>query len=382
MINFLIKLFKEGEAEVSTPSTYTFNYHIESTDELDLLVKLNYTNIRYNNKNISEDDVKVDSKYSFDLVWSKFRKYGFYIKCEDFLIHNKKESKDDFYILEIDSKRDIKNCFVKNYLDNISLITYVDELSEFKEDENIIFSENKYLKLPIEYSEKDLDKTLFLFPENFSENFLKYFRCSTKEIQYIFKNELIDFLREKPEKERFKFLLKNLESYYNQCLRSVDYYLSNYSFNKIKLELDNSVLDFSTKIRSVINDSQGKLITIPATAVLAFSTFDFFDPFNIKNFVIVLASATFAYLMNIFINNQVTALDIIKNNISNYKAIFKNKNKEEISDINSITSSVFFKTENELLEQRKMLFNIKVINWLIPIIIIAFLFYLVYSLRR
>ncbi|PSD44222.1 hypothetical protein C7E23_03090 [Elizabethkingia anophelis] len=105
-----------------------------------------------------------------------------------------------------------------------------------------------------------------------------------------------------------------------KCNTSFEYYLANFSFNKIKLELDNSVLEYSKSIRSIINDSQTKLVAIPAAFVLGVSQIDFANPFLLKNFLIV-ASSFFIFLHTLHFHKKIkkNAIEIISDNLSNYK---------------------------------------------------------------
>lgn len=294
MIDFLIKLFNDANPIKSTDSLYSFQFKIENHEDFSNLVILNPSNIRENGVNIFEDDLKIGGAYDFDLAWTRLRKYGFYITCEDFINNNKKETKEQFYIKEIDSKKNESNFFVKNYLDVIEIIFFLNNLSDIKDEENIIFSENKYLKLSIYYNENILKRHEFLYPCNFINEFLEDYNKSSSEIKTIFKNELIDFLKEKNNNDKFVFLIENFEDYYKRSKTSYEYYLTNFSFNKIKTELDNAVLDFSKNIRSVINDSQNRLIAIPAAILLTALSLNLSETFDFKNFVILISAIIFS----------------------------------------------------------------------------------------
>ncbi|MCP1302059.1 hypothetical protein NK356_23070 [Chryseobacterium sp. S0630] len=144
-------------------------------------------------------------------------------------------------------------------------------------------------------------------------------------------------------------------------------------------------MDFSKNIRTVVNDSQNKLIIIPAAVVLAFTTFEVKEPFNTKNIFILASSVLFAYMMDSFVNNQKSALEIIKTNITNYKTLFfnenKNKNKNKTENLNGMILDSFKKADNELQRQENWMLGIKIINWIIPISLFVYLLTLIYNLR-
>lgn len=374
MINFLIKLFEKGNPSASTDSIYSFQYKIENEDELKKLIELKLANISDEGKNLFEEDLKIGQEYNFDLSWTKFRKYGFYITCEDFIENNNKVAKDQFYIKEIDSKKDKSNFFVKNYLDVISIINFINNISDIKDEENIIFSENKYLKLPIYYKENLLKRDKYIYPLKFIDDFLSDYNKSSSEIKSIFKNELIDFLKEKNKNDKFIFLIENFEDYYKKSKTSYEYYLTNFSFNKIKTELDTAVLDFSKSIRSVINDSQNRLITIPAAILLTLLNINIIETFDFKNGVIIVSSIIFSYLLNLFILNQFSSLKIIEKNIENYKILYLKNNEKESLNLRNLINNQFVDNQKELLRQRCWLKIINTINWLIPISLLVILY--------
>src|SRR5690606_22982018 len=109
-------------------------------------------------------------------------------------------------------------------------------------------------------------------------------------------------------KNRFSYLIKNFKRFYEKCEVSYSYYLTNFSYNKLKIEVDNAVLDFSKNIRSVINDSQTKLIAIPAAFLFLCIEIDWQNSWGLKSFIIVIASLLFSYLIDIFILNQTASL--------------------------------------------------------------------------
>lgn len=375
MIDFLIKLFNDANPIKSTDSLYSFQFKIENHEDFSNLVILNPSNIRENGVNIFEDDLKIGGAYDFDLAWTRLRKHGFYITCEDFINNNKKETKEQFYIKEIDSKKNESNFFVKNYLDVIEIIFFLNNLSDIKDEENIIFSENKYLKLSIYYNENILKRHEFLYPCNFINEFLEDYNKSSSEIKTIFKNELIDFLKEKNNNDKFVFLIENFEDYYKRSKTSYEYYLTNFSFNKIKTELDNAVLDFSKNICSVINDSQNRLIAIPAAILLTALSLNLLETFDFKNFVILISAIIFSFLLHLFILNQFSALKIIGNNIKNYKHIYIKNNDKEVINLQALITNQFVDNEKELSRQKCWLRIICIINWLIPISLFIILYF-------
>jgi hypothetical protein len=254
--------------------------------------------------------------------------------------------------------------------------------SKFIADESIktlfIIQENSFIEIPIreiayeEFLEENQIQSIKEYIENID---------SLKERKIIFLKELIDFLSEVKKENRFKFLISNFERFYNRCNISYDYYLSNFSYNKVKLELDNSVLEHSKNLRSIINDSQSKLVAIPAAFVLAISQFDFSSNLSLKNILICISSLIFSYLISIFINNQKNALEIVSDNIVNFKKTFitpKGTAFEEEKELTSLTTLInnsYIKIEREVLKQGDRLDILQYLAWSISIILLILLIF-------
>ncbi|NMR35689.1 hypothetical protein HIO71_16040 [Chryseobacterium aquaticum] len=333
---------------------------------------------------ISEEELLVNKKYTFDLAWTSLRRYNFYTTCDDFVKFNNKNKSSEFYILEIDcTEKENSNYFIKNYNDLLSIKEFITEIADDNfHEKSIIYSENRYLKINNNITSNMLSKKDYTLGVGVFETFLDDYDKVSKEIKAIFKSELINFLNEINEDEKLGHLFLNFSEFYKRCIIGYEYYLKDFSYNKVKAELDNSVLDFSKNIRNVVNDSQNKLIIIPAAIVLAFSTFEVKEPFNIKNIFVLISSVLFAYMMDSFVKNQTSALVIIKININNYKDIFLDKSKSKISNLNEIILKSFLDIDIELKRQEKWMLGIRRINWMIPILLFFFLLSLIYNMRR
>lgn len=373
MLQFLINLLPYKINETAT--LFTFSYCITENNEIDLLKELEISNITNEKKeNISESELLVGGNYEFDLSWTLFRKYGFYKTCSDFVkFHNVNKNKE-YYILEIDStEKDLDNFFIKNYNDLSAIVEFLSSLADDSiKDKLIIYSENKYLKIFKSFDADILSKENFVLEKDLLFRFLEDYNKSSQEIKVIFKNELINFLTDLNYTEKLKYLFFHFSEFYQKCILGYEYYLSNFSYNKLKIELDNAVSDFHKNIRSVINDSQTKLIAIPASILLVYTNVDTSSIIQDKNLFILLASFMFALLMHFFIINQLKALSIIMTNKKNYLQLFEiRKDASKLSEtIRNSTKEI----NKELKRQRRTLIIINILNWIIPIGLLAYMY--------
>ncbi|WP_288459266.1 hypothetical protein [uncultured Chryseobacterium sp.] len=384
MLEFLISLFSPNNIVISYKNSYTFRFTIRQQEELDYLFGLEIYNIKNNQDiDIFIDDLQVNEMITFDLTWTSLRKYNFYTTCEDFIRFYSTNKGVEFYILEINSTDKNKtNFFIKNYNDLISIREFITKIADDNfQEKSIIYSENRYLKVLNNFNFEIISKTHFILEDKLFDNFYEDFDKASKEIKVIFKSELINFLSQVSEGEKLEYLFLNFSEFYKRCIIGYEYYLKDFSYNKVKTELDNAVLDFSKNIRTVVNDSQNKLIIIPAAVILAFSTFEIKEPFNTKNIFVFISSDLFAYMMDSFIKNQKSALKIIKTNIDNYKDIFLNKNKSKVSDLDKKILDSFVETDRELKRQENWMLGIRIINWIVPLMLLIYLLSLIYNMH-
>lgn len=373
MLEFLIKFFEGCDIAKSRNNIAIVKYVVENQESLDNLntIDINKISDKKNEIRIYEE-LNIGNEYEFEIVLSSLRRLGFYNTCSDFITSNKKSKKEKFYIFEIKSSDQSDNIFIKNFLDIYSISEFINLLSIESQGERIILVENRYLKLNIDYCSEDISRDERFFSEGFITSFLDQYTNSSKEIKIIYKNELLEFLEPVNRNERFKYLFKNFNDFNEKCILGYEYYLSNFSYNKLKNELDNAVSDFHKNIRSVINDSQGKLIAIPASVLLVFTTVDTKEIIQDKNLFIFLASFIFALLMHLFIINQLNALSIIRKNKENYLLLFENKTQTL-----TLSEKVNISTEEinqELERQRCSLISINIINWIIPLGLLIYIY--------
>ncbi len=309
---------------------------------------------------------------SVEFITSELKKNGFFLTINDFILVNRFEIPTVFYINEISysSSSYSDNEYLEKYKAISTLIVRLIAKAKFISEEHIkticLVQDNSFIEIPIEtiiYEDYLEHKNIELINQ-YIEDIDAY-----KEKRTIFLKELIDFLSTKNKKERFNELILYFEEFYEKCNTSFEYYLSNFSFNKIKFELDNSVLEYSKNIRSIINESQSKLIAIPAAFILGVSQVNYDNPFILKNVLIVVSAFLFSYIISIFINNQKNAIEIISDNLDNYKTNYERskstefEEEKELKSLSELIKKSYKKTEIEILKQEKRLKILQYCNW-------------------
>jgi hypothetical protein len=324
-----------------------------------------------------------------EFVISELKKINFYLTLNDFIQFNRYDPPLKFYINEISysSYSKIKNEFIVKYEAITNLIQGLKKKAKFLTEENVLtiylIQENSYVEIPIEKTNYEdlIQVQLAKLINQYVDNIDPIHEKST-----IFIKELIDFLSIKLKKDRFNDLIKYFEEFYEKCNISYEYYLSNFTFNKIKLEIDNMVLEYSKNIRSIINDSQSKLIAIPAAFILGVSQINYSEPLSLKNVLIVMSEFLFSYIITIFIQNQKNALVIISDNLNNFKEYFQRSKSTEFDTEKDLTllsgliNKSFEKTERELCNQEKSLNILNNCNWGISyVLLFSIIFYEIFN---
>jgi hypothetical protein len=329
---------------------------------------------------ISVDNLSNSSQpVCVEFVTAELKTKGFYITFADFVVDNRFELNDNFYIQELNynSESSGNQEKIEKYKILLELIQKLIIKSKFVKDEDVktlfLFQENKFIELPIDNGIVYED---FLQSENISlvEEYVKSID-EYKEKRSIFLQELIDFLF--PERSnRFQYLLSNFKEFFERCNTSFEFYLSNFSYNKVKMEIDNSVFEHSKNIRNIINDAQSKLIAIPAAFVLAATQIDFSNVISIKNIIIIASSFIFSYIISIFIQNQKNALNIVSENVENYKKSFFQTKEDDmpqakgLPSISKLLKDSYKKIEGELINQKAKLGILQFIGWAISVMLV------------
>ena len=320
------------------------------------------------------DNYEINETVELEFSIASLLPQGFYVTVESFLKWNYYSFPDqEIYIYELRSYLNKSDVFERKYSSVVKLISEFTTISKYcyYEEEvlnSIIVREDKSLVLSLKYSNDDLnsinENTIILI-DSFIEILTSDMSTDKKNI---YLNELIDFLNKKGESDRFSYLLKNFENYISTAASTFNFYLRNFSFNKLKVELDAKALEFYQKLQGVINDSQAKLIAIPTALVFVFSTFDYENINSLKNYLTLVGLIMFCIFIQIFINNQKSAISFIEENINYYKLSYNN-------DISELQKS-FEKVYKERDKQLKRIQQIQLLLWLVPILTVSVIMFL------
>ncbi|MDR0605077.1 MAG: hypothetical protein LBG80_12310 [Bacteroidales bacterium] len=349
-------------------SVFINNYTINSLVCLNSLDTQQCINSFHKNGNIvTFYDLAIGDTINIELSLLRLTTIGYYETLDSFITKNTYSvPTQSFYIRDINCFSSDNNNIIDSYRSVISLIVAIKRNARYCHSEadidiSLIFKEDKALLLPFVYDATDIQQISQDNIDNINGIVTIFCSGDSKE-KLIFINELIDFLIAENENSRFKFLLSHIAEFSDRANNAYQYYIRDFSYNRLKTELDNATLEYSKKIQSVINDAQTKLIAIPMAFVLATASMDFDKILSSKNIGIVVSLFVFAWLIELFIRNQKSALVFIKQNIDVYKQTFKS--------IDDIVENSFKTVDAEWKKQNRRIITINWIIWSIPIIIL------------
>lgn len=334
-------------------------------------------------QNLVENDIienlttnlKIGDKIILEFSLLKLKTLGFYNDISLFIKNNRYQiPTKEIYIYECKQFL-IETEFYSNY---ISIVNFINELQnnakhayDDVEIKNVIIvREEKSLFLKLDYN-GSIFSTLNKNINEDINSFIEILKDSNfQDKKNIYLNELIDFCLKFDEEARFESLLNNLNTFKDNSLSTYNFYLRNFSYNKLKLEIDSKAIEFNQKLQAVINDSQTKLIAIPTAFILVLSSLDYEKFDNPKNYIAIGGLFIFSMLLQLFINNQKSSIKFIQENIDYYKSTFKNQDRKEVE-------KSFSNVNSEKNRQFERLILIEVILWLVPIFTSCMLLFLI-----
>ncbi|MFB9120174.1 hypothetical protein ACFFUE_03115 [Bergeyella porcorum] len=344
-----------------------------------LINDINFLNSLYDNNLIANsviDDYKENDTIVLEFLISSLRPKGFYLTKESFLQWNYYNiPTNNVYIHQINNFLSNDSLFNEQYSTIVELIRGLEKSSKWLHKEIeilqlLIIQEDKSLPLYLQYFIKDLEtiddiklKSLKNFIDILNEDI-------TPDRKNIYINEMIDFLVLIDEKDRFSYFIQKFDDFIHRASASYNFYLRNFSYNKLKMELDTKALEYYQKLQGIVNDSQTKLVAIPTALIFAFSTLNYDSVNDLKNYLIILGLIIFCLFIQIFINNQKSALKFIEENIEYYKNTHKD-NQEELN-------KSFCKVDSERDKQNTRLQYIQILLWLtliLPIFVVLVINY-------
>ncbi|NHM08044.1 hypothetical protein G4D82_12500 [Flavobacterium sp. CYK-4] len=365
MLSQIVNIINNSNSNLSV-TTLLCEYKIDDLAFFELLQKEAII------ENITTTPVNRDDQLTLEFSILKLQSLGFFTDKSSFVKKYRYHiPQDDVYIFEL--KQYLKETeFYPQYKSIVNLILEIENNAKHTYEDAgiknaIIFREDRSLLVSFLYESELLtnknssfliDTALTIFRDN-----------SLQDKKNIYLNELVDFCFKYPEEIRFSSLVNDFEQFINNSNSTYNFYLRNFSYNKLKLEIDSKAIEFNQKLQSVINDSQTKLIAIPTAFVLVLSSLNFEKIDDPKNIISTAGLFIFSSLLQLFVNNQKSTIKFISENINYYKSTFKDQDRKEVE-------KSFIHVNSEKNKQVNRLILIETLLWLVPIFVLSLLLFL------
>jgi len=252
---------------------------------------------------------------------------GFFAWSMEDLLKNPARSRrapSKFYIADLDylhpdQKKSMPNQ-VKGYFQRLSFIEslqppFADYHHTASGPETFVFMADKKLEVSINIAASELDpipaidKLMeeYIFATEHKDHKRTIIRTCITDLfatpnSKITKIEISDIFKEA------ELLLEDVRDNYNL-------FISEFSFKKIKNEIEREKLDFTIKLNTVFSSIQNQLLAIPVALVLVGSQMENTGSWSRKNLVIWLGALVFALLLSLLVRNQKNTLSAVRQEI-------------------------------------------------------------------
>ncbi|MFK9080221.1 hypothetical protein [Pseudomonas neuropathica] len=257
----------------------------------------------------------------------------FAASMEDFLRADsrKKKTPSHFYIVGEDqiytATSEQAPLHIKGYLDAVALYEIFKDVADHgkEPDSNIlIFFHKEKVELTIDYASENLQPLpkLAEFKAKFIDDDIH-----TDQKKTIIKAVLQELSKEFDEKLKISHIIERFDEFFRRTSSGYQLYVSEFSFQKVKAEVEKSKFEFITKMNKVFSDIQNQLLTVPAALIIAGSQFEKADHITLKNIIILVGVLAFTIFMILLIINQRNTLKSLISEIDNEWSLIKNKHQ-------------------------------------------------------
>lgn len=123
----------------------------------------------------------------------------------------------------------------------------------------------------------------------------------------------------------FSELLSRFDEFVEKVRASYQLYVAEFSFQKVKAEVEKEKLDAMVKLNKVFSDMQSQLLAVPVALVLVGGQMESKGSWTSKNLLIWLGALIFSILMDLLIRNQRHTLKAVKHEIDQQRQQIENK---------------------------------------------------------
>lgn len=259
---------------------------------------------------------------------------NYFVSMEEFLLAPARRvtAPKDFYIEELSYRHSRDGAAppqaVAAYLHAVRLFSLLAQVADDKRQVGsvvtLVFLNQQKLEITADYQLADLGSLSSL--DTFEQ---EYIASPTHQQQKhtIFRSALFGMFSSSREValadliNRFPELVEHVESSYQL-------YVSEFSFQKIKAEVEREKLEFTAKLNKVFSDIQNQLLAVPAALILVGGQMEAGLAWSVKNLLVWFGAVVFSILMNLLIRNQHHTLNAVKLEIDQQWQLIQGKHRQ------------------------------------------------------
>ncbi|MNP08647.1 hypothetical protein D3C76_1007250 [compost metagenome] len=238
---------------------------------------------------------------------------------------------------------------VDKYREVLRFVGFLGESAHYLDSskEELVFYKDGRFVVPVSYGEAEI-RSFSLASFNLLERQLSDGLHREQKLKLLGES-LIEMLGSVPAKERFSYLLNNVQDLYGRFVAGYNIFASDFTYEKAVAEVHAFKVDVITKIHKAITDIQAQVLGIPIATFVALSQLKktvSLDAQFAANTVIFLGVFIFCLLLTGFLVNQKTTLDTIDGEVSRQRKVFEKKFQENtsayIDEFGKIDSRLFW----------------------------------------
>ncbi len=228
-----------------------------------------------------------------------------------------------------------------------------------KDTEELVFLKSGKVSLPVKYMASDLESV----DMSALQTLLGHFEGIDKLQEQLFPilaDAVVKHVGGLEPSRRFASLLCHLPEVVKDFDDGRRLYVSNFSYEKVRNQLEADMLDELARINKTFADVQGQILGIPVATVLVATQFKVAATWGQEawvNTAVLIGVLTFVILVNFVMRNQLHTLDSLAIEIKRKKV----KVLGEYALVKDIVSATFPKLETRLKLQRRAFFAVQAI---------------------
>ncbi|GJL88195.1 MAG: hypothetical protein DHS20C03_19040 [Minwuia thermotolerans] len=210
----------------------------------------------------------------------------------------------------------------------LNVIMILRESASYSDDvkRELVFLGTEKVILPISFRSSDFSDKLVEQARRLEDIFKDPLHCDEK-MQFL-SAAVVSLTAGQRVDQRFSYLLLNIDHICDEIENGYRLFVSNFSYSKIRNDLEAAKIDYINKIHKTIVDIQGQLLGIPIATIVVASQLKPTDDFGTifwMNSSILLGAWAFFVLLTLAVINQWHTLSTLSHDIEAQKKKFRNE---------------------------------------------------------